>query len=64
MRFGGLIFKKWNTPEEWALAAKEMGYSAVYFPVDYKAEQSVIDGYVNDAKAAGSWPTMSVPTAA
>ena len=52
MRFGGLLFKKWNSPEEWAVAAKDMGYSAVYFPVDYKAEQSVIDGYMKAAEAA------------
>lgn len=45
MRFGGFLFKPWNTPEEWAEAAIEAGYSAVYFPVDYRAEQSVIDGY-------------------
>lgn len=38
MRFGGMIFKKWNTPEEWAQAALEAGYSAVYFPVDYTAD--------------------------
>lgn len=50
MRFGGIIFKKWTTPEEWALAAIEAGYSAVYFPVDYTAELSVIDGYVRAAK--------------
>ncbi len=50
MRFGGIIFKKWATPEEWALAAIEAGYSAVYFPVDYTAKVSVIDGYVKAAK--------------
>ncbi|QHQ63270.1 TIM barrel protein [Anaerocolumna sedimenticola] len=50
MRFGGLIFKKWTTPEEWALAAIEAGYSAVYFPVDYTAKVSVIDGYAKAAK--------------
>ena len=52
MRFGGFIFKKWNTPEEWAQAALEAGYSAVYFPVDYTADQKVIDGYKNAAEAA------------
>lgn len=50
MRFGGFIFKKWTTPEEWALAALEAGYSAVYFPVDYTADISVIDGYAKAAK--------------
>ena len=52
MRFGGQIFKKWNTPEEWAQAALEMGYSAVYFPVDYTADLKVIDGYKPAAKDA------------
>ena len=52
MRFGGLIFQKWNTPEEWTRAAKEMGYSAVYFPVDHTAPLSVIDSYVKAAKEA------------
>ena len=50
MRFGGLIFKKWTTPEEWAAAAIEAGYSAVYFPVDYTAPVSEIDGYQKAAK--------------
>lgn len=52
MRFGGFIFKKWETPREWAKAAVDMGYSAVYFPVDYTAEVKEIDGYVQAAKEA------------
>ena len=52
MRFGGFIFKPWRSPEEWALAAREAGYSAVYFPVDYTAPQSEIDGYQNAAREA------------
>jgi len=52
MRFGGFIFKKWNTPEEWAQAAIEAGYSAVYFPVDYRADLKVIDGYKKAAEDA------------
>ncbi len=50
MRFGGVIFKKWTTPEEWAQAAVEAGYTAVYFPVDHTAVVSVIDGFVKAAK--------------
>lgn len=49
MRFGGIIFKKWTSPWEWAQAAVDLGYSAVYFPVDHTAEISVIDGYVKAA---------------
>lgn len=52
MRFGGFIFKKWNSPEEWAQAALEAGYSAVYFPVNHTADQKTIDGYKNAAEAA------------
>lgn len=52
MRFGGNIFRKWSSPEEWTEIAKEAGYSAVYFPVDYTAPQRVIDGYRDAAKAA------------
>jgi sugar phosphate isomerase/epimerase len=50
MRFGGFIFKKWTTPQEWAKAAIEAGYSAVYFPVDYTADDCVIDGYAQAAR--------------
>lgn len=52
MRFGGMIFENWNSPEEWAQAALRAGYSAVYFPVDYTAEQKVIDGYQKAAQEA------------
>ena len=52
MRLGGLLFGTWNTPEEWALAARRAGYAAVYFPVDCKASTAEIDGYVTAAKNA------------
>lgn len=52
MRFGGFIFKKWNTPKEWAEAARDAGYSAVYFPVDSTADLKVIEGYKDAAKEA------------
>ena len=52
MRFGGVIFGKWDSPEQWALSALRAGYSAVYFPVDYRAETAVIDGYVRAARDA------------
>lgn len=65
MRFGGLIFKEWKTPEEWAQAAKEMGYTGVYFPVDYTADQKLIDGFVEAAKEndlviceTGAWSNL------
>lgn len=52
MRFGGMIFKKWSTAEEWAKAALEAGYSAVYFPVDYTADLKTIDSYKKAADDA------------
>ncbi|MBR0464748.1 MAG: sugar phosphate isomerase/epimerase [Clostridia bacterium] len=52
MRFGGMIFGQWDSPEQWAERAREMGYTGVYFPVDYRADTSVIDGYVNAAREA------------
>lgn len=52
MRFGGMIFKKWSTAEEWAEAALEAGYSAVYFPVDYTADLKTIDSYKKAADDA------------
>lgn len=52
MRFGGVIFKKWNSPEQWAQIAREAGYSAVYFPVDYTAKDSLIDAYAKAAREA------------
>ena len=68
MRFGGHIFKKWNTPEEWAQAALDMGYSAVYFPVDYTADLKLIDGYKKAAEDAdlviceiGVWNNLMDP---
>ena len=71
MRFGGLIFEEWNTPEEWAAAAKRAGYSGVYFPVDYSAPLSLIDGYKKAADAAdlvvceiGVWKNTLAPDTA
>ena len=65
MRFGGQIFEKWTTPEEWAQAARRAGYSAVYFPVDYTADTALIDGYVRAAAEAdlviseiGAWNNL------
>ncbi len=71
MRFGGIIFDKWETPEQWAKAAIAAGYSAVYFPVDHTAPQREIDGYRDAANAAdlviceiGVWNNLLDPDAA
>ena len=49
MRLGGFV-KKTRSPEEWARANLEMGYSAVNFPVDYTASTQVIDSYKRAAE--------------
>lgn len=49
MRIGGMIFQKWQTAEQWAQIAREIGYTAVYFPVDYTAAQPEIDAYIKAA---------------
>ena len=53
MRFGGAIFGDFASPEQWAREAVRLGYTGVYFPVDYRAETSVIDGYVAAARDNG-----------
>lgn len=50
MRFGGLILEKFSSPEEWVACAKKMGYSAVYFPLDYKSDVKDIDAYAKAAR--------------
>ncbi|MBE6891972.1 MAG: sugar phosphate isomerase/epimerase [Ruminococcaceae bacterium] len=51
-----------SSPEEWAKKHKEMGLSAVVFPLNYTAPTTQIDSYVKAAKEAelliaevGSW---------
>lgn len=50
MRIGGLLHEKYNSPEEWAELNVKMGYSAVYFPVDYKTDIKTIDAFTQSAK--------------
>ncbi len=50
MRFGGNIFEKWTTPDEWAQANENAGYSGVYFPLDSNARTGDIDAFVQAAK--------------
>ena len=42
MRFGGFIFKKWNTPEEWAQAALEGRCEAVFLARPVSAEEAAL----------------------
>ena len=45
MRLGGSVMKPYNSPQEWLQHVKELGYSAVVFPVDSNAPVSVIRDY-------------------
>ena len=47
MRIGGSVVKPYKTPAEWLSHVKELGYSAVIFPVDSTAPKSVIRDYLN-----------------
>lgn len=42
MRIGGSVLKKWSTAKEWIGLVKELGYSAVIFPVDCNAPKELI----------------------
>ena len=45
MRLGGSVMKPYSSPQEWLAHVKELGYSAVVFPVDSNASASVIRDY-------------------
>ena len=45
MRLGGSVMKPYNSPKEWLAQVKELGYSAVVFPVDSNASASTIREY-------------------
>ena len=53
MKFGGQILKPFKTPEEWLALIAELGYSAVYFPLDHKAADCDIDAYMSAAYENG-----------
>ena len=49
MRLGGSVMNPYNSPEEWLAQVKELGYSAVIFPVNGLAEDLMHNGG-NDGK--------------
>ena len=51
MRLGMNFTVPHSNPEEWAQNLKSRGFRAASFPVDYTADVSVIDAYVNAAAA-------------
>ncbi|HHW24280.1 MAG TPA: sugar phosphate isomerase/epimerase [Bacillota bacterium] len=42
-----------SSPEEWAKKHKELGLSAVVFPLDYRADTKLIDAYAEAARGEG-----------
>ena len=47
MRLGGGIERNYQNPQEWLQLVKQLGYSAVLFPVDSQASASVIQEYLS-----------------
>ena len=45
MRLGGSVMKPYNSPAEWLAHVRELGYSAVIFPVDSSAPKQVQRDY-------------------
>ncbi|MBE5802689.1 MAG: sugar phosphate isomerase/epimerase [Clostridiales bacterium] len=46
MRLGGSVMKPYNSPEEWLVHVKELGYSCVAFPVNSDAAPEVRKAYM------------------
>ena len=46
MRLGGSVMKPYSSPKEWLAHVKELGYSAVFFPVESTAPAHVIRDYL------------------
>ena len=46
MRLGGSVMKPYSSPKEWLAHVKELGYSAVIFPVESTAPAHVIRDYL------------------
>ncbi len=53
MRLGGPVFAKWNSPEEWAAAHRNLGYGAAYCPLQPGAPREQIAAFAQAAAAAG-----------
>ena len=68
MRLGIQFTLPHTSPEQWVDEIREMGFRAAVFPVDYTAPVSLIDAYVDAAKAGdieiaevGVWNTPFTP---
>lgn len=70
VRLGGPVFEKCNSPEEWILALKKLGYRAAYCPVSAGTDSALITAYKtlaakNDIVIAevGAWSNPISPNA-
>jgi len=68
MRLGGPIFTEFTGPEDWVVAARATGYTAVYCPARYGAEDEVVGAYARAAAKAhiviaevGAWSNPISP---
>jgi sugar phosphate isomerase/epimerase len=52
MRLGGPIFAKVNSPDQWAAAVRELGYSSTYCPLGPSSGDQEIAAYRDAAKRA------------
>ncbi len=62
MRLGGPVFEKYDTPEEWVGALKQLGYRAAYCPVGPETDDRTVEAYAAAARTSdiviaevGSW---------
>lgn len=53
MRLGMNATLEHSSPEEWGRRLSELGCKSAVFPVDYRAQQKVIDAYVKAARENG-----------
>jgi len=53
LRLGGPVFEKYQDPDGWIKALKDLGYSAAYCPVDAEEKDDVLRAYAGAAEGAG-----------
>ncbi len=52
MRIGGQVFESFSTPEEWARAVREQGYSAAFCPLGEDPDEETVRAYADAAAEA------------
>ena len=52
IRLGGPVFGKFDGPDAWVIAVKDLGYSAAYCPVGAAEKDDVVKAYADAAKNA------------